>query len=625
MANPPRRGPGGPGRHGYQKPKNMRKTIATLLEYVGRSKWLLAVVALCLVLNTLCTIGGSYLLRPLINECIVPGDYERLAKTLVVMALVYICAALLSFTYSRIMVHISQRTTHAIRRDLFARMQNLPLSYFDTHTHGELMSRYTNDIDTITEILNNGLVNLFSGALTFLGVVAVMLYLSPLLFLVTLFSLGLMLLVIMTVGKRSRHYFMAQQRDLGAVNGYIEEMIEGQKVIKVFHHEARARQGFQQRNEAYRHSATNAQSFAGAMMPAMGNISHINYAFTCCIGALLAIGTSFDLGSLVVYLQYTRQVSQPISQMSQQVNNVLAAIAGAERVFEVMEAAPEVDEGKTVLIHVSRAADGSLTEQDKRSDGWAWKKPDGTLVPLAGDVRFQNVVFRYVPDKTVLHGISLYAKPGQKIAFVGSTGAGKTTITNLINRFYEIDSGLITYDGIDVRDIRKESLRRSLGIVLQDTHLFTGTIADNIRYGKLDATDEEIRAAAKLANADTFIRHLPKGYDTEITDDGGNLSQGERQLLAIARAAVADPPVLILDEATSSIDTRTEKLIEKGMDRLMGGRTVFVIAHRLSTVRNAKAIMVLEQGEIIERGDHDNLIAQGGKYYQLYTGQSELS
>ena len=625
MANPPRRGPGGPGRHGYQKPKNMRKTIATLLEYVGRSKWLLAVVALCLVLNTLCTIGGSYLLRPLINECIVPGDYERLAKTLVVMALVYICAALLSFTYSRIMVHISQRTTHAIRRDLFARMQNLPLSYFDTHTHGELMSRYTNDIDTITEILNNGLVNLFSGALTFLGVVAVMLYLSPLLFLVTLFSLGLMLLVIMTVGKRSRHYFMAQQRDLGAVNGYIEEMIEGQKVIKVFHHEARARQGFQQRNEAYRHSATNAQSFAGAMMPAMGNISHINYAFTCCIGALLAIGTSFDLGSLVVYLQYTRQVSQPISQMSQQVNNVLAAIAGAERVFEVMEAAPEVDEGKTVLIHVSRAADGSLTEQDKRSDGWAWKKPDGTLVPLAGDVRFQYVVFRYVPDKTVLHGISLYAKPGQKIAFVGSTGAGKTTITNLINRFYEIDSGLITYDGIDVRDIRKESLRRSLGIVLQDTHLFTGTIADNIRYGKLDATDEEIRAAAKLANADTFIRHLPKGYDTEITDDGGNLSQGERQLLAIARAAVADPPVLILDEATSSIDTRTEKLIEKGMDRLMGGRTVFVIAHRLSTVRNAKAIMVLEQGEIIERGDHDDLIAQGGKYYQLYTGQSELS
>ena len=360
-------------------------------------------------------------------------------------------------------------------------------------------------------------------------------------------------------------------------------------------------------------------------MPAMGNISHINYALTCCVGALLSIAFGLDLGSLVVYLQYTRQVSQPISQVSQQVNSILAAIAGAERVFEVMETPPEVDEGRTTLVHVTRAAGGSLTEAAGRSDGWAWKKPDGELVPLRGDVRFQDVVFRYVPEKTILHGISLYAKPGQKIAFVGSTGAGKTTITNLINRFYEIESGLITYDGIDVRDIRKESLRRSLGIVLQDTHLFTGTIADNIRYGKLDATDEEVRAAARLANADTFISHLPDGYDTWITDDGGSLSQGERQLLAIARAAVADPPVLILDEATSSIDTRTERLIEKGMDSLMADRTVFVIAHRLSTVRNSKAIMVLEQGEIIERGDHDDLIAQGGKYYQLYTGQAELS
>ena len=418
---------------------------------------------------------------------------------------------------------------------------------------------------------------------------------------------------------------MAQQRDIGIVNGYIEEMIEGQKVIKVFNHEAKAKEGFAVLNENYRKSATNAQSFSGSMMPAMGNISHINYALTCCVGALLSISMGFDLGSLVVYLQYTRQVSQPISQMSQQVNNLLAAIAGAERVFEVMETAPEIDEGKTTLVHVSHAADGSITEQAQRGDGWAWKKPDGTLIPLKGDVRFKDVVFSYVPEKTILHGISLYAKPGQKIAFVGSTGAGKTTITNLINRFYEIDSGLITYDGIDVKEISKESLRRSLGIVLQDTHLFTGTIADNIRYGKLDATDEEVRAAARLANADTFIRHLPEGYDTWITDDGGNLSQGERQLLAIARAAVADPPVLILDEATSSIDTRTEKLIEEGMDQLMQDRTVFVIAHRLSTVRNSQAIMVLEQGEIIERGDHDDLIAQGGKYYQLYTGQLELS
>lgn len=617
-------GPGGP-RGGFQKPKNMGKAVRTLLGYVGRSKWLLAVVAVCLVLNTLCTVGGVLLLEPLIDECIVPGDYARLARTLVVMACIYLCAAVLSFTYSRIMVHISQKTTYAIRRDLFAKMQHLPLHYFDSHTHGELMSRYTNDIETITEILNNGLVSLCSGVLTFIGVVAMMLYLSPLLFLVTVFSLGLMFLVIMTVGKRSRRFFMEQQRDLGAINGYIEEMIEGQKVIKVFNHEAAAKEGFAQRNECYRRSATNAQSFAGAMMPAMGNISHINYALTCCVGALLSIGMGFDLGALVVYLQYTRQVSQPIGQISQQVNNLLAAIAGAERIFEVMETAPELDEGKTTLVHVSRTAGGTLTEAAGRSDGWAWKRPDGELIPLTGDVRFQDVVFRYVPEKTILHGISLYAKPGQKIAFVGSTGAGKTTITNLINRFYEIDSGRITYDGIDVQEISKESLRRSLGIVLQDTHLFTGTIADNIRYGKLDATDEEVRAAARLANADTFIRHLPDGYDTWITDDGGSLSQGERQLLAIARAAVADPPVLILDEATSSIDTRTEKLIEAGMDQLMAGRTVFVIAHRLSTVRNAKAILVLEQGSVIERGDHDGLIAQGGKYYQLYTGQTELS
>ena len=617
-------GPGGP-RGGFQKPKNMGKAVRTLLGYVGRSKWLLAVVAVCLVLNTLCTVGGVLLLEPLIDECIVPGDYARLARTLVVMACIYLCAAVLSFTYSRIMVHISQKTTYAIRRDLFAKMQHLPLHYFDSHTHGELMSRYTNDIETITEILNNGLVSLCSGVLTFIGVVAMMLYLSPLLFLVTVFSLGLMFLVIMTVGKRSRRFFMEQQRDLGAINGYIEEMIEGQKVIKVFNHEAAAKEGFAQRNECYRRSATNAQSFAGAIMPAMGNISHINYALTCCVGALLSIGMGFDLGALVVYLQYTRQVSQPIGQISQQVNNLLAAIAGAERIFEVMETAPELDEGKTTLVHVSRTAGGTLTEAAGRSDGWAWKRPDGELIPLTGDVRFQDVVFRYVPEKTILHGISLYAKPGQKIAFVGSTGAGKTTITNLINRFYEIDSGRITYDGIDVQEISKESLRRSLGIVLQDTHLFTGTIADNIRYGKLDATDEEVRAAARLANADTFIRHLPDGYDTWITDDGGSLSQGERQLLAIARAAVADPPVLILDEATSSIDTRTEKLIEAGMDQLMAGRTVFVIAHRLSTVRNAKAILVLEQGSVIERGDHDGLIAQGGKYYQLYTGQTELS
>ena len=626
MANPrPMGGPGGRNRHGYQKSKNMGKTLKKLMEYLGRSKWLLIIVAVCLVLYSVCTIGGSYLLKPLVNDAIIPGDFAKLARTLALMACIYIAAAGFSFAYSRIMVHVSQKTSYALRRDLFAKMQTLPLSYFDTHTHGELMSRYTNDIETITEIMNNGLASLISGGLTFVGVVLMMVITSPVLFLVTVFCLGLMLLVVMTVGKRSRYFFAEQQRDIGIVNGYIEEMIEGQKVIKVFNHEEKARQGFAQRNEAYRRSATAAQSFAGAIMPAMGNISHINYALTCCTGALLSIYMGLDLGSLVMYLQYVRQVSQPVGMISQQVNNVLAAIAGAERIFEVMEEVSEIDEGKTILVNVRKNSDGSLTETAQRGDGWAWKRPDGTLVPLAGDVRFHDVVFSYVPGKTILHGISLYAKPGQKIAFVGSTGAGKTTITNLINRFYEIESGQITYDGIDVRDISKDSLRRSLGIVLQDTRLFTGTIADNIRYGKLDATDEEVRAAAKLANADTFIRHLPKGYDTWITDDGGNLSQGERQLLAIARAAVADPPVLILDEATSSIDTRTEKLIEKGMDGLMQDRTVFVIAHRLSTVRNAKAIMVLEQGEIIERGDHDDLIAQGGKYYQLYTGQAELS
>ena len=626
MANPrPMGGPGGRNRHGYQKPKNMGKTIKNLMSYLGRSKWLLLVVAVCLVLYSACTIGGSYLLKPLVNEAIIPGDFGKLARTLALMALIYIGAAVFSFAYSRIMVHVSQKTSYALRRDLFAKMQTLSLSYFDTHTHGELMSRYTNDIETITEIMNNGLASLVSGALTFVGVVAMMIITSPLLFLVTIFCLGLMLAVVMTVGKRSRYFFAEQQRDIGVVNGYIEEMIEGQKVIKVFNHEEKAREGFAQRNEAYRRSATAAQSFAGAIMPAMGNISHINYALTCCTGALLSIYMGLDLGSLVMYLQYVRQVSQPVGMISQQINNVLAAIAGAERIFEVMEEASETDEGKTTLVNVRKGPDGALEETAERGGGWAWKQPDGSLVPLRGDVRFHDVVFSYVPGKTILHGISLYAKPGQKIAFVGSTGAGKTTITNLINRFYEIESGLITYDGIDVRDISKDSLRRSLGIVLQDTHLFTGTIADNIRYGKLDATDEEVHAAARLASADTFIRHLPKGYDTWITDDGGNLSQGERQLLAIARAAVADPPVLILDEATSSIDTRTEKLIEKGMDGLMQGRTVFVIAHRLSTVRNAKAIMVLEQGEIIERGDHNDLIVQGGKYYQLYTGQAELS
>ena len=619
-------GPHGPGhapKGGFRKPKNMRGTLRKLMRYLGRYKAHLALVVILLFISSACTVGGSYLIKPLINDYILPGDFPGLAKMLGVMALVYIVGAVCSFGYARIMVHVSQNTVAKIRADLFDKMQGLPLKYFDAHTHGELMSRYTNDIETVSEALNNSFASVISCSLNFLGTIAMMLVLSPVLTLITFGALAVILAVVKAVGGRSRQYFAAQQKAVGEVNGYIEEMIEGQKVIKVFNHESAAKEGFDQRNEAYRQAGTRAQIYAGIMMPVMGNLSYINYAVTCCVGGLLAI-RSGDLGGLAAFLQYTRQVSQPITQISQQVNTILSAVAGAERVFEVMEAQPEVDEGKVTLVRVTEGRDGSLAEANFDTGAWAWKKPDGELAPLRGDVRFDHVVFGYDEDQTVLHGISLFAKPGQKIAFVGSTGAGKTTITNLINRFYEIRSGTITYDGIDVRDIEKDSLRRSLGVVLQDTHLFTGTVADNIRYGRLEATDEEVEAAARLAGADGFIRHLPHGYQTVLSGDGGSLSQGERQLLNIARAACANPPVLILDEATSSIDTRTEKLIEKGMDRLMAGRTVFVIAHRLSTVRNAKAIMVLEQGEIIERGDHDDLIAQHGRYYQLYTGQMEL-
>ena len=623
MPPPSPHGPGHGPRGGFRKPKNMRGTLRKLMRYLGRYKAHLTLVVVLLFISSACTVGGSYLIKPLINDYILPGDFPGLARMLGVMALVYIVGAVCSFGYARIMVHVSQNTVAKIRTELFDKMQELPLRYFDANTHGELMSRYTNDIETVSEALNNSFASVISCSLNFLGTIAMMLVLSPVLTLITFGVLAVMLLVVKVIGGRSRRYFAAQQKAVGEVNGYIEEMIEGQKVIKVFNHEGAAKEGFDERNEAYCQAGTRAQIYAGMMMPVMGNLSYINYAVTCCVGGLLAI-RSGDLGGLAAFLQYTRQVSQPITQISQQVNTILSAVAGAERVFEVMEAQPEVDAGKVTLVRVTEGRDGSLAEADFDTGAWAWKKPDGELVPLRGDVRFDHVVFGYDEDQTVLHDVSLFAKPGQKIAFVGSTGAGKTTITNLINRFYEIRSGAITYDGIDVRDIEKDSLRRSLGVVLQDTHLFTGTVADNIRYGRLDATDEEVEAAARLAGADGFIRHLPHGYQTELSGDGGSLSQGERQLLNIARAACANPPVLILDEATSSIDTRTEKLIEKGMDRLMAGRTVFVIAHRLSTVRNAKAIMVLEQGEIIERGDHDDLIAQHGRYYQLYTGQLEL-
>ena len=619
-------GPHGPhGPHGAgRKPKNVRGTLRKLLGYLEQYRLHLAAVVVLLIVSSACTVGGSYLIKPLINDYILPGDFPGLARMLAVMGGVYLLGAVCSFGYARIMVHVSQNTVAKLRGDLFHRMQSLPLSYFDSHTHGELMSRYTNDIETVSEALNNSFGSLVSCTLNFVGTVAMMLVLSPVLTLITFAVLAVMLLAVRYIGGRSRRYFAAQQKAVGAVNGYIEEMIEGQKVVKVFNHEAAAQAEFDHLNETYRQAGTNAQIYAGVMMPVMGNLSHINYAITCCVGGLLAIRTG-DLGGLGAFLQYTRQVSQPITQISQQMNVILSAVAGAERIFEVMETEAEPDDGQVTLVRVTEAQNGALEEADFDTGAWAWKRPDGSLTPLRGDVRFEHVVFGYDPRKVILHDVSLFAKPGQKIAFVGSTGAGKTTITSLINRFYEIQSGQITYDGIDVGEISKDSLRRSLGVVLQDTHLFTGTVADNIRYGRLEATDEEVEAAARLAGADTFIRHLPQGYQTVLSGDGGSLSQGERQLLNIARAACANPPVLILDEATSSIDTRTEKLIEAGMDRLMAGRTVFVIAHRLSTVRNAKAIMVLEQGEVIERGDHEDLIAQHGRYYQLYTGQTELA
>ena len=645
---------------GPPKPKNMGKTIKTLMSYVGKYKALLALVMILIIINSFAMVAGSYFLKPLVNNYILPGDFAGLAKMLVILGTIFVVGALAAYGYARIMVHVAQNTISNIRTDLFNKMQELPIKYFDRNTHGDLMSLYTNDIDNISEALNNSLTNILASGLTFIGTIIMMAVLSPVLIIITVTFLALMIFVVSNVGSKSKYYFGMQQKNIGKLNGYIEEMIEGQKVIKVFCHEEEAIEDFKKHNEELRKASTGAQTFGGYMMPMLGNLSHMNYAVTCCVGGLMTIAGAFDIGSLVSYLQYTKQVSNPIAQVSQQVNMILAALAGAERIFTALDEEVEVDNGEVTLTRVEVSEDGKLVETDKYTGHWAWKVPPSviakmkTLVEaednsmaemaattailesaaeltdepilreLTGDVRFKNVVFGYNEEKTVLKNISLFAKPGQKIAFVGSTGAGKTTITNLINRFYEINSGTITYDGIDITDIKKDDLRRSLGIVLQDTHLFTGTIADNIRYGNLNATDEEVKAAAKLANAHTFIKHLPHGYDTVITGDGEGLSQGQRQLLAIARAAIANPPVLIMDEATSSIDTRTEKLIAEGMDKLMEGRTVFVIAHRLSTIKNSHAIMVLEQGEIIERGNHESLLEEKGRYYQLYTGKVEL-
>ena len=628
-------GPGGGPRGGYQKPKNAGKTVKRLMGYLTTKKWPLLVVLLCLVLSTLASVGGSYLLRPISNLVVDPTKTveEKVSGLIVLialMAVLYLLGAAATYLQSFTMTHLAQKGVNRLRRDLFDKLQGLPLKYFDQHTHGELMSRFTNDADNVQMAMEQSLVQLFSSALLFVSVVVMMIVISPILFLVTVVSLFVAFQIIKIWGGRSRKFYREQQAALGAVNGNIQEMIEGLKVVKAFTHEEIAKEQFSQLNEIYRKAATNANFNAMATGPLMANLFNIGFAATAAVGGVLAAFTAFDIGGLVSYLTYSRQVGQPMNQISMQLTNILSALAGAERIFEVMDTQPEPDEGKAVLVRARRAADGALEEADASSHEplWAWKVPQENgeirLVEVRGAVQLTDVDFGYVPEKQVLKKVSVYAKPGQKIAFVGSTGAGKTTITNLINRFYEIQDGSITYDGIDVRDISKDDLRRSLGAVLQDTHLFTGTVMENIRYGRLEATDEDCIAAAKTANAHSFIRRLPDGYNTMVTGDGANLSQGQRQLLAIARAAVKDPPVMILDEATSSIDTRTERLVEKGMDALMDNRTVFVIAHRLSTVRNSDCIVVIEGGQIIEKGNHNELLEQKGRYYQLYTGQFEL-
>ena len=607
-----------------KKPKNFWFTFKTLLAYMGRHKFLFLAVAVLVTVSALGNLLGTYMIRPVVNS-VGAGDRDALVRGVVVTAAIYAAGALASFGYTQTMVYAAQQVLYDIRRDLFAHIQSLPLRFFDTQLHGDIMSYFTNDVDTVADALNNSFAMTIQSFIQLTGTLVLLFVLNWRLSLIVVLGYAAMFLYIRFSARRSAAYYAAQQAALGDVNGYIEEMVSGQKVVKVFNHEPANLAAFDVKNERLRQAGTGAQSYAATMVPAVVSISYINYAVVAVVGGLMALAGMTDVGSLSSYLIFVRQAAMPINQFTQQSNFMLAAMAGAERIFEAMRLDAETDAGKIRLVNVCEGADGSLAACGEKTGRWAWQKPDGSLTPLKGDVRFHDVSFSYEPGHPVLHGVSLYAKPGQKIAFVGSTGAGKTTITNLINRFYDIDAGSVTYDGIDVRDIEKDSLRRSLGIVLQDTHLFTGTIADNIRFGKLDATREEIIAAAKVANADSFIRRLPQGYDTRITSDGASLSQGQRQLLAIARAAVADPPVLILDEATSSIDTRTEALIEKGMDQLMEGRTVFVIAHRLSTVRNANAIMVLEHGEIVERGDHDALLAQKGEYYQLYHGMFELS
>ena len=613
-------------------------TFRRILSYFAPYKGRVVLAGISLVLNVAATVGGTFMLSVIIDDYIGPLASGASGVTMAdfalmtgIMAAMYLVGVLLQYTYNWIIVNMTTQIQRNIRDQMFENMQKLPIRFFDTHANGDIMSCYTNDTDTLRELMANGVPYLISNGLTVLAIFIMMLVLNPLLTLFIIVMLVIMFAIVKFVGGKSGKHFVRQQKAIGVLDGYVEEHIEGMRVVKVFCHEDAEKEAFDRINGELRGASRKAHTYANILMPILGNLSYVNYAITAIAGTLFALSgvAGMTIGKLISFLQFSRQFSAPIGQMSQQMNSILMALAGAERIFALIDAKPEEDEGYVTLVNAEEAEDGTLTESDVFTGKWAWKhyhKADDTTtyVKWTGEVEFEDVTFGYVPEKTVLKHINLVADPGQKIALVGSTGAGKTTITNLINRFYDIEDGKIRYDNINIKKIQKPALRRSLGMVLQDTHLFTGTVRDNIRYGKLDATDEEVESAAKLANADAFIRHLPEGYDTMLSGDGSNLSQGQRQLLSIARAAVANPPVLILDEATSSIDTRTEKLIEKGMDSLMRGRTVFIIAHRLSTVRNADMILVLEHGEIIERGNHEQLIAQKGRYYQLYTGAFEL-
>ena len=627
---------GGHRGHGGPMPKveNPGKILKRLMAYVfANYKFHFAVVIICIFLSSLMTLRGTWFMKSLINDYIIPltkaqtPDFAPLAMALASLAVTFVIGIIATYVYNRIMVTISQGTMKKLRIEIFTHMESLPVKYFDTHAHGDIMSVYTNDVDTLRQLIGQSIPQIISSLVTVVSSFIAMIVLDIPLTVITVLMIGLSMFLSGKLAQRSGTYFVKQQKDLGSVNGYIEEMLQGQKVVKVFCHEDKNFEEFSKRNNELRDSAYNANWVVNIMGPVNNNLGHLSYVLCAVVGAILTLSgiTGLDIGGLVAFLTLNKNFSMPVNQLTQQMNSIIMALAGADRVFKLLDEQPEADAGYVELVNALEKEDGSVVETTERTGTWAWKHPhkaDGTITykKLQGDIVFDDVDFGYSDEKMVLHNIDLFATPGQKIAFVGSTGAGKTTITNLINRFYDIQDGKIRYDEININKIKKADLRRSLGIVLQETHLFTGTVMDNIRYGRLDATDEECIEAAKLANAHGFIKRLPDGYQTKLTGDGGNLSQGQRQLLAIARAAVADPPVLILDEATSSIDTRTEKLVQEGMDRLMKGRTTFVIAHRLSTVRNSDCIMVLEQGRIIERGTHDQLIEEKGKYYQLYTG-----